>query len=301
MSESPRVMSRRELFDMVWAKPAPEAAAELGISESGLRRICSRHRVPCPSSAYWERVAGGQSFKLPPFRKIHDPALERVEVTAQLRAAPVLVIEPPNPATTAQAPRSELPVAAPEVPSPDVDKPHASISATAKALRQARADENGCVSATGPGLCGVILHRDRAERALTFLYRLAAALEAEGLTLQPDDRRMKITVDQDTITFTLTEKTRREKHIPTAAEQDLHARRQARRRAAADRGDWDLHSSIPYVRPWSEYDTIHTGQLAFLIEGWSHGLRKTWADGKTQRIDTLVDAIVAGLKATLAY
>lgn len=111
---------------------------------------------------------------------------------------------------------------------------------------------------------------------------------------------MKIMVDQDMVAFTLIDKTRREKHIPTAAEQDHLARRQARRRAATDRGDWDLHSSIRYVTPWPEYDTIDTGQLAFLIEGWSHGLRKTWADGKTQCIETLVDAIVAGLKAILA-
>jgi len=57
------------------------------------------------------------------------------------------------------------------------------------------------------------------------LYRLAAALEAEGLTLRPDDPPMKIMVDQDMVAFTLIDKTRREKHIPTAAEQDHLARR----------------------------------------------------------------------------
>lgn len=57
------------------------------------------------------------------------------------------------------------------------------------------------------------------------MYRLAAALEAEGLTLRPDDPPMKIMVDQDMVAFTLIDKTRREKHIPTAAEQDHLARR----------------------------------------------------------------------------
>lgn len=37
-----------------------------------------------------------------------------------------------------------------------------------------------------------------------------------------------------------------------------------------------------------------------VIEGWHQGLRKTWADGKSQRIDTMLENVVTGLKAVLA-
>jgi hypothetical protein len=45
------------------------------------------------------------------------------------------------------------------------------------------------------GLCGVIVHKDRFERAIAFPHALATALEADGLKLQPDEMRMKIVVD----------------------------------------------------------------------------------------------------------
>ena len=65
------------------------------------------------------------------------------------------------------------------------------------------------------------------------------------------------------------------KHIPTAAEQALYDQQQARRQRAADQRNWDHYSSLPYGTPWPEYDTVYTGQLALVADGWSDGLRKT--------------------------
>lgn len=154
--------------------------------------------------------------------------------------------------------------------------------------------------AFGPGLCGIVVHQNQVERALSILQSLASSLDGEELLLEPDDARMKIAVGKDTITFTLTEKSRRQKHIPTAQEQEVYDQRLARRKRAADRRNWDLYRSLPYERPWPEFDTIYLGQLSLTVDGWSQGLRKTWADGKTQRIDTMIPAIVDGLKALLA-
>jgi hypothetical protein len=144
------------------------------------------------------------------------------------------------------------------------------------------------------------VHQDQVERALSVLQDLASALEGEGLALEPDEARMKITVGKDTIAFTLTEKSKRQKHIPTAQEQEVYDQRSARRQRAADRRNWDLYTSLPYEKPWPEFDTVYLGQLSLTVDGWSQGLRKTWADGKTQRIDTMIAAIVEGLKALLA-
>ena len=99
------------------------------------------------------------------------------------------------------------------------------------------------------GLCGVIVHKDRV---IAFLHALATALEADGLRLQPDEMRMKIVVGKDIVAFTLTEKTRREKHIPTEKEQEFSKREQAKRRRAADYQNWDLYMSLPHREPWPE-------------------------------------------------
>jgi hypothetical protein len=118
--------------------------------------------------------------------------------------------------------------------------------------------------------------------------------------LQPDEARMKIVVGRDVLAFTLIEKTRREKHMPTEKEQELYDRQQAKRQRAADRRDWDLYTSLPYEKPWPEYDTIYTGQLAFAVDGWARGLRKTWADGRTQSVESMFEDIITGLKVLLA-
>lgn len=300
MSNNVRILTRRQLYDLVWSKPVQTAAAELGISDRGLAKICSRHRVPSPTRGYWARVAAGQKFKLPPFREIDDSALGRIEINATISHLPEQTREMLRKAKAERSERREECVPEPLVSSPPVEKPHHIVAATAKALRKAKADEYGCVSATGMGLCGVIVHKDRVERTIVFLHTLATALEADSLQLQPDEMRMKIVVGKDMVAFTLTEKTRREKHIPTEKEQELYKRQQAKRRCAADYQNWDLYMSLPHREPWPEYDTIYTGQLAFVIDGWARGLRKTWADGRTQSVESMFENIVSGLKIILA-
>lgn len=45
---APIIFTRRELYDLVWSKPMRDLAAELGISDVGLAKVCDRHRVPKP-------------------------------------------------------------------------------------------------------------------------------------------------------------------------------------------------------------------------------------------------------------
>lgn len=300
MPTNVRILTRRELYDLVWSKPVQKVAAELGISDRGLARICSRHRVPNPSRGYWARVAAGQQFKLPPFKEIDDPALDRVEITATVSHLAEETREMLRKAKADRVERRDEAAGESPVPSPPVEKPHRAIAATARTLRKAKADEYGRVAATGAGLCGVVVHRDRVERAIAFLHALATALEADSLELLPAETGMMIVVGRDKVAFTLAEKTRREKHIPTQKEQELYDRQQARRRRAADRHDWSLYTSLPYQKPWPEYDTIYTGQLAFVIDGWTRGLRKTWADGRTQSVESMFENIISGLKVILS-
>ncbi|WP_178390782.1 hypothetical protein [Rhodovulum visakhapatnamense] len=43
-----------------------------------------------------------------------------------------------------------------------------------------------------------------------------------------------------------------------------------------------------------------TGQLVFAVDlYWAEGLRKTWADGKTQRVEAMLPAVVDGVTLIL--
>lgn len=45
---------------------------------------------------------------------------------------------------------------------------------------------------------------------------------------------------------------------------------------------------------------MSTGELVVAIDAWADGLRKTWGDGKTQRLETMVPDIVVGIELVLA-
>ena len=112
--------------------------------------------------------------------------------------------------------------------------------------------------------------------------------------------RMKIAIGADDVGFTLTERTRREAHLPTPEELADNEKREERRQRAQRRQDWDATFAIGYGNTWPEFDTVYTGQLVFAIDGWSDGLRKTWADGKTQTVEGMLDAIVDGIRVVIA-
>jgi hypothetical protein len=59
--------------------------------------------------------------------------------------------------------------------------------------------------------------------------------------------------------------------------------------------------SLPYEKPWPEFDRIHTGQLVFAVDSWAHGLRKSWGEGKTQTVESMLGDIATGLKVLLAH
>jgi hypothetical protein len=49
---------------------------------------------------------------------------------------------------------------------------------------------------------------------------------------------------------------------------------------------------------WQQYEWKATGQLSLKIENvWRDGLRRTWADGKQQRVEDCLNAFIVGLVA----
>src|SRR5689334_23229077 len=73
-------MSRRELFDLVWSKPVTKVAADLGVSDVAIHKICNKHRIPVPGRGYWAKHAAGMRAKPPRFTELKDSALNRIVV-----------------------------------------------------------------------------------------------------------------------------------------------------------------------------------------------------------------------------
>ncbi len=61
-----RSLTRQELYNLVWKKPAMQIAKEYGLSDRGLGKLCERNGIPTPPRGYWARISAGQKIKKPP-------------------------------------------------------------------------------------------------------------------------------------------------------------------------------------------------------------------------------------------
>lgn len=297
---SSRTITRKELYDLVWSRPMRDVAVEFGISDVGLGKTCARYGVPKPPRGYWARVQAGQKVRQQPLsRPDETQSITIYSTTSRIPEAARQVLASSKSQRESVAEDSRDPPT-PAAPFPVVDL-HKSIKLTALTLRKAKPGREGSVRATDEGMHGVIVSTAQIERAVFILDGLARRLDKESLAVTPVGKAMRVAAGQDNLTFTLLEKTRREKHVPTAEELKEEEKKRKRHQTRWSRNDWNDFDLGPYERPYPEWDTIYAGDLIVQIEGYgSDGLRRRWSDGKTQKIDLMLDEIVVGIRAYLA-
>jgi hypothetical protein len=60
------VVSREELYELVWSEPMVRVAEQFKVSGSYMARVCSTLRVPRPERGYWAKLAVGKAPEKPP-------------------------------------------------------------------------------------------------------------------------------------------------------------------------------------------------------------------------------------------
>ena len=78
------VLGRTELYQKVWANTLSRTAREYGIGGHHLKLVCTRLKVPTPSSEYWQARERGRDIPIPPLLEAPDVP-ERVRVTFRLK------------------------------------------------------------------------------------------------------------------------------------------------------------------------------------------------------------------------
>ena len=117
--------------------------------------------------------------------------------------------------------------------------------------------------------------KDTLARAFRLLQALFAALETRGHKVAATkEGKTILTVLDEVLEVSLREPSKQVRHVPTAKEI-----------ADAKRYSWS--------RP-APYDLVSAGTLVLNIENvW--GVRHTWKDGKTQRLEDVLNDVIAGL------
>ena len=85
-------LTRKELYDLVWAEPMTTICKRFGFSDNGLRKHCKSMNIPTPPAGYWAKIKFGKKVKvipLPEDKKAKKQSTELHEVDpAKLQESP---------------------------------------------------------------------------------------------------------------------------------------------------------------------------------------------------------------------
>jgi len=264
-------MTRKELYDRVWAEPVERVAQALGISDVGLAKACRRHQIPVPPRGYWRRKETGHKVRHVPLPKLSDP---------QRDAATVTFRPPPSPPpSTAQ--EEVHPLIAFERDSQNTIVVSESLQATHPLIRATRkywaAVKRGEVKYGENKLPHLNIRVSPAAQARAFrlMHALLTALDQRQFTTSATaDGKSIVVVLGVTLELSLRERLKQVAHEPTAKE-----------RENMQRYSW---ATPP------KFDSVHTGEFELTLER-TWGTRHLWRDGKRQRLEQLLNDVVEGL------
>ncbi|SDD08659.1 hypothetical protein SAMN05216337_1007144 [Bradyrhizobium brasilense] len=284
-----KTVSREVLYEQVWSKPMTKVAAEYGVTGTALKKTCDRHQIPTPERGYWAKLEHGKRVNkeaLPPLAK---PNLALVRISGSSEQHLSLSVreakEKARDRLHMHAAARPLPIAASE-PTPSIVEPP-SLAATRRSISKARPDDQGFAIVRSRGVVPLKIAPASIERGIRILSQLIALAETQGHSPKVTEDGLVLVVENELIAFSLEEQPEKTLHQPTPAELK---RRDERLR-------WGYTTD-----PWPKYDQKPSGRLAIVINANSYsGLRRSYADGKTQALERMLPDILAGFVGHAAY
>lgn len=277
------VLTRQQLYDMIWERAVSKVAPELGISDVALRKQCVKHAIPLPDATYWGRLHAGRPVKRKPLGVAPKGVSDRIVIDARAK--------PPAPESIEAAIAvARQPVEAVAVP----EKLHSLVAKTLAAARKAEPDRNGAITGLGGEVFRIRAHLDTLDRVGAFLNALVYNALARGHRFEGGREGLEMIVDDEAIGFTVYQTIRRSLHVATEEETRRRERWDARHRNDWD--NWDKRPSIPH------YDFTPTGEMAIEIAGWSRyeNAQRRFADTRARKIDGRIDEIFVSFAAFAA-
>lgn len=303
-----RQISRRDLFDRIWSKPMTTNAAELGTSTWVLSGLAKRLGLPRPRNGHWMKRDVGRTPPTPAYPADSD-------LDAKLYAlAPRHVLQPLvflDKADTPAADPTDAPAASVDGSQPPTGEtasitialelaPHKKVAKTRGAIVKSRSTDR--VAIGGRGKFRLLVTPSSGDRACAILDRLLAAGDAKGWSLEDTEQGYAIVAEGEATGLMIEEKLDRVPHVMTSAEIKEKAQYDHKCELAARGIGW---------RPWGppkvpEYDYIPNGELILKLDQdyAAGGTRRTFSDGKRQRLEdgipSIIDALVRRAAAVKA-
>jgi hypothetical protein len=265
MSQTRIRLTRAELYEKVWATPMRMPAQEFRMSDVGLAKVCRKHNIPVPPVGYWRRKETGHKVTQPRLPAAKD-GREHLDIYIRERLRPEFE-------QLARQVALKITIA------PDISHPLALRSE--KLLERAKLNQRGLLISKNGALAHIFVSRDQLPRALKVLNALLLALEERQQPAswpKEETALLAVSIDGQAVRFSLSEVLDSVPHVLTPQEAQ---------------------------HPWSaaRYDYKLTGRLQLQIANlppFMGPIRRTWADGKQQRIEDCIGDFMVGLTVAAA-
>ena len=251
-----RMISREELFNLVWSKTKVKVAEELGISDVAVRKICKKLKIPMPPQGYWLRSNQSKPPKLP-------------KSDGQQNYLICPPDKPPKVDPIEISPEAVKLIARESKPSYQVEvkerlrSPHPIVQTLKDELEDATPDDFGRIKLTFRGPSSFCVCPANFNRTLRILDAIFKAAEKRGYPAAYDSEYFFITVMDVKLSISFYEKTTRSLREFTPTEMEILKR-----------------------EPWrfDKYVYTPTNLVTLSIDGEYYKCRKSISDTKKQRL-----------------
>lgn len=253
---------RKELYEAVWEKPIRTLAKEWELSDVGLAKVCKKHEIPHPPLGYWAKVAAGYKVPIPPLKGNPDTLIHFSGGPSQ--KAPKLAGAIKEVVTAA--------IDAKANPANDTGTmPLARWTKKTEKALQRKPTPHGFISGRDETF-RVSISESSRDRAVRLLNTLEIGLTAAGMAWAIDEKHHYVVgkMHGETIAFEMSERYARTEHVKKHPQYE-----------------WMNEKTYTYQ---------FLDELVIRIEGWYEG-RKSWSDGKTQRLEDKMTEVIAGFLA----
>lgn len=176
--------NRQELYEKVWQCPLRKLAAEYGISDVGLARVCRKLDIPLPGLGHWTKIACGHAIPRPSL-----PAMENVPVLVRQVREPQAAVHPED------VPHLEAIEHIAAEPSPSVTKAmlaHPLVEKTRLILNQSSSRPGERLSASRElEWLDLRVTKNYLPRALRIMAALIHMLEKEGFQVVVEKKALE--------------------------------------------------------------------------------------------------------------
>jgi hypothetical protein len=265
MSQTRLRLTRAELYEKVWATPMRTLAKEFGMSDVGLAKTCRKHNIPVPPVGYWREKETCYKVTRPLLSAAKDGP-EHLDIYVRERLRPEF-----EELTRRVAPKV---VVASEIS-------HPLALRSEKLLERGKLSQRGLLVSKNGTLAHILVSTEQLPRALKILNALLLALEEKKEPAswpKEEGALLAASIDGEAVRFSLSELADSTPHVLTAAE-----------------------AKHPWSAPKYEYKLTGRLQLQIVnVPPFMGPVRRTWADGKQQRIEGCIGDFMVGLTVAAA-